>query len=128
RWRVIHDAPHAIRAHLRIDLVGRISELELSAATDERDAMLRHQRGRAFIEIRWRVANHRLLRDLSPHSRGVGNTLPGLKIISGSNEQRTIFIVARSSSVNMSAIYDALSAPTPCSPVIDPPMRTHSFS
>src|SRR5581483_2208548 len=57
----------------------------------------------------------------SPHSRGVGNTFAGLKMRCGSKAHRTRFIVSRSSSPNISAMYAALSWPTPCSPVIDPP-------
>ena len=42
-------------------------------------------------------------------------------IPAGSNAQRTSCMVSRSSSLNMRGIYAALSTPTPCSPVIDPP-------
>ena len=57
----------------------------------------------------------------SPHSRGVGKTLPGLEMLSGSKAQRTSCIVSRSSSVYIRGMYFALSMPTPCSPVIEPP-------
>ena len=61
----------------------------------------------------------------SPHSRGVGNTLPGLAMPSGSNAQRTSCMVSRSSGVNCLAILWRFSCPTPCSPVIEPPEAMH---
>ncbi len=57
----------------------------------------------------------------SPHSRGVGNTLPGLDSPAGSNAHRTSCMVSRSSAVNIRGMCLALSEPTPCSPVIEPP-------
>src|SRR5439155_2190397 len=61
----------------------------------------------------------------SPHSRGVGNTLPGLASPPGSNAHRSSCMVSRSSAVNMRGIDFALSTPTPCSPVIEPPCSMH---
>src|SRR5205085_8015039 len=100
---------------------------------------LRHDLG-AFIDVRRRVDHHprpatpassaacgTYLPGLSPHSRGVGKIFPGLKRISGSNAQRSRFMVARSSSENISLMYAALSAPTPCSPVIEPPVFTQTL-
>ena len=40
----------------------------------------------------------------SPQSLGVGNTLLGLKVVPGSNAQRTFAMVSRSASVNISAM------------------------
>ena len=62
----------------------------------------------------------------SPHSRGVGKTLPGLAMPSGSKAQRTSCMVSRSSGVNCLAILWRFSWPTPCSPVIEPPEAMHS--
>ena len=60
----------------------------------------------------------------SPHSRGVGSTLPGLQRRCGSNASRTACITSRSSSREHPRHVVRLSAPTPCSPVIDPPAST----
>ena len=57
----------------------------------------------------------------SPHSRGVGKTLPGLRARPDRSRVRTRCIASRSSSLNISGIAHALSVPTPCSPVIEPP-------
>ena len=56
---------------------------------------------------------------------GVGKILPGLASPAGSNAHRTSCMVSRSSSVNIRGMYFALSMPTPCSPVIEPPYSTH---
>ena len=56
---------------------------------------------------------------------GVGKTLPGLEMLSGSKAQRTICMVSRSSSSYMRGMYFALSTPTPCSPVMEPPCSMH---
>ena len=57
----------------------------------------------------------------SPHSRGVGITLPGLASPAGSNAQRSRWNAARSGSSNIFGMCFFLSTPTPCSPVIEPP-------
>ena len=57
----------------------------------------------------------------SPHSRGVGITLPGLASPAGSNAQRRRWNASRSASPNIFGMCFFLSTPTPCSPVIEPP-------
>ena len=63
----------------------------------------------------------------SPHSRGVGITLPGFASPSGSNAQRSFWNAARSGSANIFGMCCFLSTPTPCSPVIEPPSSTHAL-
>ena len=58
----------------------------------------------------------------SPHSRGVGKTLPGFEMFVGSKAQRTSCMVSRSVvGVHPRHVRRLVRSPTPCSPVIDPP-------
>ena len=55
-----------------------------------------------------------------------GRACPGLASPCGSKALRKRCIAARSASLNISGIAHALSVPTPCSPVIEPPASTHA--
>ncbi len=56
----------------------------------------------------------------------MGKTLPGFASPAGSKRARSRCIAARSASPNISGIEHALSVPTPCSPVIEPPASTQA--
>ena len=55
-----------------------------------------------------------------------GRACPGFASPRGSKARRSRCIAARSSSPNISGIAHALSVPTPCSPVIEPPASTQA--
>src|SRR5918993_1151188 len=90
----------------------------LESIAAEADALFVHIRSAkpAFSAGCWRYGP-----GTSPHMRGVGKTFPGLQMAAGSNACRSSCIVSRSASENIFAIDVDLSAPTPCSPVIEPP-------
>ena len=55
-----------------------------------------------------------------------GTACPGSRARAGRTPARTRCIASRSASLNISGIAHALSVPTPCSPVIEPPASTHA--